>query len=133
VSDGEQQEGQTWEAAMMAGKNHLDNLIAVMDRNRIQIDGDTEDIMPLDDLRAKYESFNWRVIEIDGNNMEEILTAYKAAKETKGKPIMILANTLPGKGVSFMEGDYKWHGNPPNKEQAEKALEELAAERKLIV
>lgn len=133
VSDGEQQEGQTWEAAMLAGKNHLDNLIAVMDRNRIQIDGNTEDIMPLDDLRKKYESFNWHVIEIDGNNMEEVLQAYKTAKETKGKPIMILANTLPGKGVSFMEGDYKWHGMPPNKEQAAKALEELAAERAQIV
>jgi len=132
VSDGEQQEGQTWEAAMMAAKNHLDNLIAIMDRNRIQIDGDTEDIMPLDDLKAKYEAFNWHVIEIDGNNMEEILTAYKTAKETKGKPTMILANTLAGKGVSFMEGDYKWHGMPPNKEQAAKALEELAAEREKI-
>jgi transketolase len=133
VSDGEQQEGQSWEAAMMAGKNHLDNLIAIMDRNRIQIDGNTEDIMPLDDLRAKYEAFNWHVIEIDGNNMEEVLRAYKAAKEVKGKPIMILANTLAGKGVSFMEGDYKWHGNPPNKEQAVKALAELAAERAQIV
>lgn len=132
VSDGEQQEGQTWEAAMLAGKNHLDNLIAVMDRNNIQIDGNTEDIMPLNDLRAKYESFNWHVIEIDGNNMEEVLEAYKTAKETKGKPIMILANTLSGKGVSFMEGDYKWHGNPPNKEQAAKALEELNATREKI-
>lgn len=132
VSDGEQQEGQTWEAAMLAGKNHLDNLIAIMDRNNIQIDGRTEDIMPLNDLRAKYEAFNWRVIEIDGNNMEEILKACKDAKEAKGKPTMILANTLAGKGVSFMEGDYKWHGNPPNKEQAAKALEELAAEREII-
>ena len=131
-SDGEQQEGQIWEATMMAGKNKLDNLIAIMDRNRIQIDGDTEKVMPLDDLRAKYESFNWHVIEIDGNNMDEILKAYQTAKETKGKPIMILANTVPGKGVSFMEGDYKWHGNPPNKEQAEKALQELAAERAQI-
>lgn len=133
VSDGEQQEGQTWEAAMLAGKYHLDNLIAVMDRNRIQIDGDTEDVMPLDDLKAKYESFNWQVLEIDGNNMEEILAAYEKAKTFKGKPIMILANTLAGKGVSFMEGDYKWHGNPPNKEQAQEALKELAAEREKII
>jgi transketolase len=132
VSDGEQQEGQTWEAAMMAGKNHLDNLIAIMDRNRIQIDGNTEDIMPLDDLRKKYESFNWHVLEIDGNNMEEILKAFDAAKKIKGKPIMIIANTLAGKGVSFMEGDYHWHGMPPNKEQAAKALEELAAEREKL-
>ena len=133
VSDGEQQEGQTWEAAMLAGKYHLDNLIAVMDRNRIQIDGDTEDVMPLDDLKAKYESFNWHVLEIDGNNMEEVLGAFAKAKTLKGKPIMILANTLSGKGVSFMEGDYKWHGNPPNKEQAAKAIQELQAERKGIV
>jgi transketolase len=132
VSDGEQDEGQTWEAVMLAGKNHLDNLVAIMDRNRIQIDGNTEDIMPLDDLRAKYEAFNWNVIEINGNNMEEILKAFAAAKQVKGKPIIIVANTLAGKGVSFMEGDFKWHGNPPNKEQAAKALEELAAEKDLI-
>ncbi|MDR3643172.1 MAG: transketolase [Candidatus Doudnabacteria bacterium] len=132
VSDGEQQEGQTWEAVMMAGKNHLDNLIAVMDRNRIQIDGNTEDIMPLDDVKAKYESFNWHVIEIDGNNMDAVLKAYETAKTVKGKPIMIIANTLAGKGVSFMEGDYKWHGMPPNKEQGEKALGELVAEREKI-
>jgi len=132
VSDGEQDEGQTWEAVMLAGKNHLDNLIAIMDRNRIQIDGNTENVMPLDDLRAKYEAFNWNVIEIDGNNMEEILKAFADAKQVKGKPIMIVANTLAGKGVSFMEGDYKWHGNPPNKEQAEKALDELSMEREKI-
>ena len=132
VSDGEQQEGQTWEAVMLAGKNHLDNLIAIMDRNGIQIDGNTEDIMPLDDLKAKYEAFNWHVIEIDGNNMEEILAACEKAKTLKGKPIMILANTLAGKGVSFMEGDYKWHGNPPNKEQGEKALKELIAKGKIF-
>ncbi len=132
VSDGEQQEGQTWEAAMFAGKYHLDNLIAIMDRNRIQIDGDTEDIMPLDDLKAKYESFNWNVIEIDGNKMEEVLNAYQKAKTLKGKPIMILANTLAGKGVSFMEGNYKWHGNPPNKEQAAEAIKELQMEREKI-
>jgi transketolase len=132
VSDGEQEEGQTWEAVMLAGKNHLDNLIAIMDRNRIQIDGNTEDVMPLDDLAAKYKAFNWHVIEIDGNNMEEILKSFADAKKTKGKPIMILANTLAGKGVSFMEGDYKWHGMPPNKEQGEKALVELAAEREKI-
>lgn len=129
VSDGEQQEGQTWEAAMMAGKYHLDNITAIMDRNRIQIDGSTEDVMPLDDLHAKYLSFNWNVIEIDGNDMDQILKACAQAAEFKGKPTMILANTLAGKGVSFMEGDYKWHGMPPNKEQGEKALAELAVER----
>ena len=132
VSDGEQQEGQTWEAAMLAGKNHLDNLTAIMDRNRIQIDGSTEDVMPLDDLKAKYESFNWNVIEIDGNDMDQVLKACAEAKAFKGKPTMVLANTLAGKGVSFMEGDYKWHGMPPNKEQGAKALEELSAERAQI-
>jgi transketolase len=103
-----------------------------MDRNNIQIDGNTEDIMPLNDLRAKYEAFNWHVLEIDGNNMEEILKVFDDAKKLKGKPIMILANTLSGKGVSFMEGDYRWHGMPPNKEQAAEALKELAAEREKI-
>lgn len=132
VSDGEQEEGQTWEAVMLAGKNKLDNLTAIMDRNGIQIDGNTEDVMPLNDLRAKYEAFNWNVIEIDGNNMEEILKACEQAKAFKGKPTMILAHTLAGKGVSFMEGDYKWHGMPPNKEQGDKALLELVAEREKI-
>jgi transketolase len=132
VSDGEQEEGQTWEAVMLAGKNKLDNLIAVMDRNRIQIDGNTEDIMPLDDLIAKYKAFNWQVLEIDGNNMEEVLKAFAEAKKLKGKPIMIVANTLAGKGVSYMEGDYRWHGMPPNKEQGEKALAELSAARAQI-
>lgn len=125
VSDGEQQEGQVWEAAMFAGKYRLDNLIAIMDRNRIQIDGSTEDVMPLGDMRPKYESFGWHVLEIDGNNMEQIIAAYDSAKKVKGKPVMIIANTLAGKGVSFMEGDYKWHGMPPNAEQAQKALAEL--------
>src|SRR5581483_3127112 len=132
VSDGEQQEGQTWEAVMLAGKYKLDNLTAIMDRNNIQIDGKTEDIMPLNDLRAKYEAFNWQVIEIDGNDMKEILEACRTAKTIKDKPVMILAHTLAGKGVSFMEGDYKWHGAPPNKEQGETALKELVAAREKI-
>ena len=132
VSDGEQEEGQTWEAVMLAGKNKLDSLTAIMDRNGIQIDGNTEDVMPLNDVRAKYEAFNWNVIDIDGNNMDEILKACDEAKAFKGKPTMILAHTLAGKGVSFMEGDYKWHGMPPSKEQGEKALAELIQARTLI-
>lgn len=141
VSDGEQQEGQTWEAAMLAGKNGLDNLTAIMDRNYIQIDGNTEQVMPLDDLKQKYESFNWHVIEIDGNNFDQIFKAVEEAKETKGKPTMILAKTVPGKGVGFMENNYLWHGNPPGsavagappkEEQLKIALEDLAKIRQEI-
>lgn len=125
VSDGEQQEGQTWEAAMLAGKHRLNNLIFIMDRNNIQIDGYTEDIMPLESIRAKYESFNWHVIEIDGNNMQQIIDACELGKTIYEKPTMIIAHTVPGKGVDFMEYDYRWHGMPPNKEQGAAALREL--------
>jgi transketolase len=125
TSDGEHQEGNIWEAVMFAAKNKLNRLIQVIDRNYIQIDGTTENIMPLDSLKEKYESFNWNVIEIDGNNIEEFIEAIKKAKLSKEKPTIIIANTVPGKGVSFMENDYKWHGKPPDKEQAEKALSEL--------
>lgn len=125
ISDGEQDEGNTWEGVMLAGKNKLHNLTAVLDRNNIQIDGFTEDVMPLDDLRAKYEAFNWHVIEIDGHNIEEIVAAFDEAKAIFEKPTLILAHTIPGKGVSFMENKYEWHGKPPNQEEAEKALKEL--------
>ena len=125
MSDGEQQEGQTWEAVMFAGKNKLHNLTAIMDRNNIQIDGYTEDIMPLENLKAKYEAFNWHVLEVDGHNIQEIVDACNEAKAIYEKPTIIIAHTIAGKGVDFMEGDYKWHGTPPNKEQAKKALEEL--------
>ncbi len=125
VSDGEQQEGQTWEAVMFAGKNKLHNITAIMDRNNIQIDGYTEDVMPLENLRAKYEAFNWHVLEIDGHNIQQILDACNEAKAIYEKPTIIIAHTIAGKGVDFMEGDYKWHGSPPNKEQAKIALDEL--------
>ena len=125
MSDGELEEGQPWEAFMFASKYKLDNLIAINDRNYIQIDGDTRDIMPLDPLDKKMKAFNWNVIVIDGNNMKEILNALNKAKKVKGKPTMIIANTVPGKGVSFMEGKYEWHGKPPTKDQAEIALAEL--------
>ena len=125
MSDGELDEGQPWEAFMFAAKNNLDNLIAICDRNYIQIDGDTRDIMPLDPLDKKLKAFNWNVIVIDGNNMNQILSALKRAKKQNKKPTMIIANTVPGKGVSFMEGKYQWHGKPPTKEQAEIALAEL--------
>lgn len=125
MSDGEHDEGNTWEAVMLAGKNRLHNLTGLVDRNNIQIDGFTEDIMPLDDLKAKYEAFNWHVLEIDGHNMEEIIASFDEAKAIFEKPTVIIAHTIPGKGVSFMENKYEWHGKPPNKEEAEKALAEL--------
>lgn len=113
LSDGEQDEGNTWEAVMFAAKYKLDNLTALIDRNNIQIDGFTEDVMPLDDLRAKYESFGWRVLEIDGHNMQAIIDAFEEAKTIHAKPTLILAHTIPGKGVEYMENDFKWHGSPP--------------------
>ncbi len=125
MSDGEHDAGNTWEAAMFAGKNRLSNLTAVMDRNNIQIDGNTENIMPLEPLRAKYESFNWHVIDVDGHNIEQFVAAVNEAKAIYEKPTMIIAHTIPGKGVSFMENNYLWHGKPPTKEEAVIALKEL--------
>ena len=125
MSDGEHDEGQTWEAIMLAGKLHLDNLTCMMDRNNIQIDGMTEDIMPLESLKAKYEAFNWHVLEIDGHNVEAIIDACNSAKAIVEKPVMIIAHTIPGKGVDFMEFQYEWHGKPPNKDEAKLALHEL--------
>ncbi|OGD81537.1 transketolase [Candidatus Curtissbacteria bacterium RIFCSPLOWO2_02_FULL_40_11] len=125
TSDGEHQEGNTWEAAMFAGKNKIDNLVQVMDRNNIQIDGFTENVMPLEPLREKYLAFNWEVIDIDGNNIREFVEAVGKAQAIHEKPTIIIAHTTPGKGVSFMENDYKWHGSPPNEEEAKTALHEL--------
>ena len=125
TSDGEHEEGNTWEAVMFAAKNKLNNLTQVIDRNYIQIDGNTENIMPLDPLKEKYESFNWNAIEIDGNDIKSFIEAIEKAKSVPDKPTIIIARTIPGKGVSFMENDYHWHGKPPNKEEAEKALSEL--------
>lgn len=125
MSDGEQQEGMTWEAAMFAGKNRLAHLTAVIDRNNIQIDGYTEEIMPLEPLRQKYEAFGWHVEDINGHDMRQIISTLEESKSIQEKPVLIIANTTPGKGVGFMEDDFKWHGIPPNKEEAQKALEEL--------
>jgi transketolase len=125
LSDGEQDAGQTWEAVMLAGKSKLHNLTAIMDRNNIQIDGFTETIMPLEPLREKYEAFNWQVIEVDGHNISEVIEACDKAKAIYSKPVMIIAHTIPGKGVSFMERKFEWHGKPPKKEEAERALKEL--------
>lgn len=125
TSDGEHQEGNTWEAIMLAPKYELDNLTVVIDRNMIQIDGVTEKVLPLEVLRLKYESFNWNVFEIDGHDMQAYVQAVKKASEVKGKPTCIIAHTIPGKNVSFMENDYLWHGKAPNKEEAAKATAEL--------
>lgn len=113
MSDGEHDAGNTWEAVLLAGKHRLSNLTAIMDRNNIQIDGQTEDILPLESLRAKYEAFNWHVIDVDGHNIEMIINATNEARAIREKPTMILAHTIPGKGVSYMEGNFHWHGNPP--------------------
>lgn len=124
-SDGEHQEGNTWEALMFAGKHKLNNLTLIIDRNNIQIDGFTENVMPLEPLKEKYLAFNWEVLEIDGNNIKEFVDAIKQAKSYFEKPTVIIAHTTPGKGVSFMEKDYAWHGKPPNAQEAKKALAEL--------
>lgn len=135
MGDGEQDCGQIWESIMFAGKNKLSNLIGIIDRNNIQIDGFTEDIMPLEPMRPKYISFNWEVIEIDGHNIQGIVDAIEKAKEIENKPVMIIAHTIPGKGVNFMEYKFEWHGIPPDiqevqgappkGEQAKVALEQL--------
>ena len=133
TSDGEHQCGLHWEAMMTAAKFKLDNLTCIVDRNFIQIDGSTEDVMPLEPFADKYRAFNWEVFECDGNDIGAFIEVAERAKAIKGKPQVIIANTVPGKGVTYMEGDYTWHGKPPNKEQADAALAELAAARERIV
>lgn len=135
TSDGEHDAGNTWEAILFAGKYNLANLTVIIDRNNIQIDGFTEDIMPLEPLKDKYEAFGWHVIEIDGHNLEAITAACNEAKAIFNKPVCIIAHTIPGKGVDFMEKDFRWHGSPPDAgdikgsppkgHQAEVALKEL--------
>lgn len=125
MSDGEQDEGNTWEAAMFAGKYRLSNLTAIIDRNNIQIDGFTEDVMPLDPLGEKYKAFNWHVLHINGHNFTEIVNAVNYAKAYYERPTVIIAHTIPGKGVDFIENKFEWHGKPPTKEEAKVALHEL--------
>ena len=125
LGDGELDEGQNWEAAMLAGKKKLHNLIAIVDRNNIQIDGFTEDVMPLEPLHEKWASFGWHVQEIDGHNFRDIEAAIGQAKAIFEKPSVIIAHTIPGKGVPEFERDFHWHGMPPNKEQAKDAIREL--------
>lgn len=125
TGDGELNEGNIWEAAMLVGREKFHNLTLIIDRNNIQIDGPTEQVMPLEDLRAKWEAFGWHVLEIDGNDVEAVIDACAMAKAIVEKPVAIIAHTIPGKGVDFMEYDFHWHGAPPNHEQAKVALKEL--------
>ena len=134
LSDGECEEGSTWEAAMFAAKYKLDSLIAFVDRNKKQIDGDTESIMPLEPFADKWKAHNWRVIEADGHDFKQILSAFEQAKKNTGggKPTVVIFKTIMGKGVSFMEDNFEWHGKPPSPEQGEQALKEIYEGRKKI-
>ncbi|TSC91314.1 MAG: transketolase N-terminal domain protein [Parcubacteria group bacterium Gr01-1014_2] len=125
MSDGEQEAGNTWESAMFAGKYKLSNLTAIIDRNNIQIDGMTEDIMPLEPLEEKYKAFNWNVINVDGHNIKEFVDAVNLAKATLEKPTVIIAHTIPGKGVPDIEGDYLWHGIPPKPDEAKHFINDI--------
>lgn len=125
LGDGELQEGQCWEAVMTAAQHKLDNLCAIVDYNHVQLDGTTEEIKDLGDLCVKWKEFGWNVIELDGHDMEAVCDAYRFAMQTPGKPSVLIANTVKGKGVSFMENDCNWHGNAPSKEQLKQALAEI--------
>ncbi len=128
TSDGEHEEGNTWEAIMFAGKYRLANLTVIMDRNNIQIDGDTEDIMPLEPLRDKYEAFNWHVMEVDGHNIPQFIAACDEVRAIRERPTLIIAHTTPGKGITEIENDYRWHGNPPGKGPTDKVPADKQAE-----
>ena len=125
MSDAEHDAGNIWESAMFAGKYKLSNLTGIIDRNNIQINGMTEDVMPLEGLRAKYEAFNWHVLEVDGHNIEQFVDAVEEAKAIYEKPTVVIAHTIPGKGLPEIEFDYTWHGKPPKPEEAKKFLAEL--------
>jgi transketolase len=142
TSDGEHDEGMTWEAINIAAKFKLSNLTVIIDRNNIQIDGTTEDVLPLEPLSDKYQAFNWRVMEMNGHDMQEIIATLEETKAITERPTCIIANTVPGKGVSFMENDYRWHGVPPGAgpedkvkrdKQEEAALAELKATEEKIL
>ena len=133
MGDGEQQEGQVWEAAMEAGHYHLDNLIAVIDCNRLQIDGWVKDVMQVEPLADKYSSFGWKVMRVDGHDMQAIVSAFEQARVTHGQPAVILADTMKGKGVSFMENQAAWHGKAPNREELAAALRDLGLSERIAV
>ena len=125
MGDGELDEGNIWEAAMLGGKLRLSNLTAIIDRNNIQIDGPTEQVMPLENLADKWRAFGWHVMEVDGHNLADIIAVCDTAKAIAEKPSLIIAHTIPGKGVDFMESDFHWHGKPPTREEAKQALHKL--------
>jgi len=125
MSDGEQDEGNTWEAAMFAGKNRLAGLTAIIDRNNIQIDGITEEVMPLEPIAEKYRAFNWHVLEVDGHDIRKFIHAVDEAKTVREKPTLIIAHTIPGKGVPEIENDYRWHGRAPSQEEEERFIKEI--------
>ena len=127
LGDGEIEEGQTWEAVMAAAKYHLDNLCAIVDVNGLQIDGNTSDVMPSEPLDAKYEAFGWNVIHVDGHDYAALIAAFEQAAACKGKPTMLLARTVKGKGISYMENNAGWHGKAPSDEQYEQGKKELEA------
>ncbi|MDR3519832.1 MAG: transketolase [Candidatus Pacebacteria bacterium] len=129
MSDGELDEGNTWEAVMLAGKNKLRNVIAIIDRNNIQIDGFTEDTMPLEPLQSKWRAFNWHVIEVSGHDFQSLNEVVEEAQATYEKPTVIIAHTIPGKGVKEFERDFRWHGKPPTKAEGDMALKELRDNR----
>jgi transketolase len=133
TSDGEHDEGNTWEAVLFAHKYHLNNLIVFVDRNRIQIDGSTEDVMPLGSLKEKYLAFGWGVIEIDGNSIPQIISALEKSTHDRNKPLVIVANTVPGKGVKLFENNYKWHGIAPNEQEFIQAMKELEIEHTRMI
>ncbi len=128
LGDGEIEEGQIWEAAMSAVKYKLDNLCVIVDNNNLQIDGTIEEVKGLKNIKEKFKSFGFEVIEIDGNNIEEILNAFNVAKQIKEKPTVIVAKTIKGKGVSYMENKPSWHGKAPNEEEYKQAIEELKSD-----
>jgi len=125
LGDGEIEEGQIWEAAMTASHYKLDNLCVIVDNNNLQIDGSIENVMNPYPIDKKFEAFGFNVLKVDGHNIEELILAFKSFKKTKGKPTVIIANTIKGKGVSFMENEVKWHGKAPNDEEYNQAMKEL--------
>ena len=133
LGDGEIEEGQVWEAAMSASKNKLDNLCAIVDYNTLQIDGNVEEVAGLIDIKEKFESFGFNVIEVNGHDIDALINAFNIAKHQKEMPSVIIAHTIKGKGVSFMEGKAEWHGKAPNQEQYEQAINELYSSRIMII
>ena len=128
LGDGESEEGEVWEACMAAGHYKLDNLCGILDYNHLQIDGNIADVVGPEPFPEKFEAFGWHVVEVDGHDFESLAKGFEEARNTKGQPTIIIAHTVKGKGVSFMENNYKWHGSAPNQEQYEAAMKELGGE-----